>query len=207
MVLQAIRYTPSPTTSSEVSTSSISIPPSLQILNQLDLPHNTSYISINSVSDAYNAIKSMAVRGAPAIAIVAALSVCVATHHSNLSPWPSSASEMQKTIAEMLHELGRSRPTAVNLMDAVRKLETVVERSVQEGQREANGVREVYIKAAEKMLVDDVQDNERIGQWGAKWIVERAGEKRVAVLTHCNTGYVFPLRQRVSTADLDPELL
>jgi len=51
-----------------------------------------------------------------------------------------------------------------------------------------------YVEAAEKMLVDDVKDNENIGRFGAEWILGNAevgeGEVkgRVAVLTHCNTG-------------------
>ena len=48
-----------------------------------------------------------------------------------------------------------------------------------------------YLKEAELMLVHDLSDNQNIGAYGAKWILERAaaqGQSKVNVLTHCNTG-------------------
>jgi methylthioribose-1-phosphate isomerase len=48
-----------------------------------------------------------------------------------------------------------------------------------------------YVAAAEKMLEDDLADNQAIGKLGAEWILRHASKEkggRVSVLTHCNTG-------------------
>lgn len=75
----------------------------------------------------------------------------------------------------------------MNLADAAAKLRKVVE----EASKKGGDVRGAYVAAAEKMLVDDVSDNEGIGKHGAEWILKNAkypSEGGVSVLTHCNTG-------------------
>ncbi|KAF8247452.1 putative translation initiation factor [Wilcoxina mikolae CBS 423.85] len=167
MALQAIQYTRS----------------TLNILNQLELPHSSIYVPIKDCEDAYDAIKRMVVRGAPAIAIVAALALAVELENSNSRALP--VVKARAIISERLDYLVTSRPTAVNLSDAATKLKAVVADITEDG----NQVVERYIQAAEKMLVDDVADNKNIGDFGAQWILDNAGgEQKVAVLTHCNTG-------------------
>jgi methylthioribose-1-phosphate isomerase len=167
MALQAIQYTRG----------------SLNILDQLKLPHLSIYVPIKDSKDAYYAIKRMVVRGAPAIAIVAALALAVELENSNSRALP--ACEAKAFIAEQLDYLITSRPTAVNLSDAATKLKAAVADIAEDG----NKVVERYIQAAEKMLGDDVADNKSIGDFGAQWILDNAGgEQKVAVLTHCNTG-------------------
>lgn len=130
----------------------------------------------------------MVVRGAPAIAIVAALALAVelhttATTTTTIQSMPPA--DIKKLISVKLDYLVGSRPTAVNLSDAVTKLKRVVISTSDDE------VVERYIEAAEKMLVDDVADNKNIGEYGAKWILSQkkeGGSPQVAVLTHCNTG-------------------
>ena len=168
MVLEAIKYTRG----------------TLLILDQLQLPYKTHYDEIHTSTDAWHAIKEMRTRGAPAIAIVAALALAVELTNSNLSSIPEEVADF---IIEKLEYLVTSRPTAVNLADAAAKLSKVVE----EASKKGGDVREAYVTAAEKMLVDDVADNEGIGKYGAEWIAKNAkysGEGGVSVLTHCNTG-------------------
>lgn len=172
MVLQAIKYTRG----------------QLEILDQLKLPHQEEYDHVYSSTDAWHAIKEMRTRGAPAIAIVAALALAVELVNMKLTP---VAEEVKVFILEKLNYLVTSRPTAVNLADAARKLKKTTEDAA--GAEGANGesVREAYVAAAEKMLIDDVNDNENIGKHGAEWIVKNteAGKKgKVSMLTHCNTG-------------------
>jgi methylthioribose-1-phosphate isomerase len=173
MVLEAIKYTRG----------------TLQILDQLRLPFTTHYDSIYSSTDAWHAIKEMRTRGAPAIAIVAALSLAVELSNAKISSIPE---EVSLFILEKLEYLVTSRPTAVNLADAARKLGAVVKEEAKREGCSGDAVRGVYVEAAEKMLVDDVRDNEDIGKFGAEWIVKNSGldGKSVSVLTHCNTGYV-----------------
>lgn len=184
-MLQAIKY--SPATTNE--------PASLQILDQLLLPHQTAYLTIGSCEDAFDAIKQMKVRGAPAIAIVAALAL--ATEISTSTKKPQSASEEGEWIVERLQYLKKSRPTAVNLGDAVNKLSRVVRRAAESPEADAQSVARQYVKTAERMLVDDVSDNMAIGDNGGRWIMEhtKAGnlkakdaEQKLKVITICNTG-------------------
>ena len=172
MVLQAIKYSRG----------------QLEILDQLKLPHAEEYDHIYSSTDAWHAIKEMRTRGAPAIAIVAALGLAVELTNMKLS---SVAEEVKIFIIEKLDFLVTSRPTAVNLADAARKLRKTTEDSASKEGANGESVRKAYVAAAEKMLGDDVSDNENIGKHGAEWIVKNteAGKKgQVSMLTHCNTG-------------------
>ncbi|RMY79436.1 hypothetical protein D0863_00079 [Hortaea werneckii] len=169
MVLQAVRYQPG----------------SLEILNQLKLPHQEEYDAVRSAEDGWHAIKEMRTRGAPAIAIVAALSLAVELQNTTLS---DKAEEVAALIVEKLDYLVTSRPTAVNLADAARKLKKIVESAAGAEQSSGDSVAKAYCDAAAQMLISDVSDNEGIGKYGAEWIEKQAGGGKVSVVTHCNTG-------------------
>lgn len=180
MVLEAIRYERG----------------NLKILDQLKLPYEEVFLNITGPEDAWTAIKKMQVRGAPAIAIVAALSLAVwgAQHLQDAATKSSLGSQIivAKTLSQYLTYLVTSRPTAVNLADAASKLDAVITAAVVEPGATALKVIEAYIEAAEQMLVDDVHDNENIGRFGGEWLLANTeaaqmGEK-VSILTHCNTG-------------------
>ncbi|KAE8365766.1 Methylthioribose-1-phosphate isomerase [Aspergillus caelatus] len=164
----------------------------LAIIDQLQLPHVEKYITIHTSEEGWHAIKEMRVRGAPAIAIVAALSLASElTTLITRNKLPSNAIETQTFITEKLHYLVSSRPTAVNLSDAAGKLETIVAESVKMPESTGHTVATAFMRAAEAMLVKDVEDNRKIGAYGAEWISENALSKNVTkatVLTHCNTG-------------------
>lgn len=185
MVLQAIKYSRG----------------HLGILDQLRLPHEEVYNNIKNSKDAWHAIKSMQVRGAPAIAIVAALSVAVeaaecveSLDHGNKHTAPSKTASANATAEQMglqLDYLVTSRPTAVNLADAASKLKVIVNTAASKSDSDCRAVLEAYTAAAEQMLIDDVKDNEAIGKHGGAWIMEHARiskDTKVSVITHCNTG-------------------
>ncbi|KAL1852333.1 S-methyl-5-thioribose-1-phosphate isomerase [Paecilomyces lecythidis] len=164
----------------------------LSILDQLQLPHVVEYIEIRSAEEGWHAIKEMKVRGAPAIAIVAALSLAVELEtlikDGKLS---ANAEEVQLLIREKLHYLTTSRPTAVNLSDAARKLEAHVSTQARESGSTGKSVASAFIEAAAQMLKDDLADNQNIGKYGADWLIQnaaRTGQQEINVLTHCNTG-------------------
>ncbi len=188
MVLQAIDYRPA----------TESLGSSLQILDQLLLPHQTSFFAVPTCGDAHDAIEKMQVRGAPAIAIVAALALAVQLNAEVLEgKLPSTAEDTKDYVGRRLDYLKTSRPTAVNLGDAVSKLKIVVKRAAFQPHSTSKTVVEAYIAGAERMLVDDVSDNKAIGEHGATWIATHtvAGRRRkdgqeqeLKILTHCNTG-------------------
>ncbi|KAJ5736661.1 Methylthioribose-1-phosphate isomerase [Penicillium malachiteum] len=162
----------------------------LEILDQLQLPFVEKFIPIQSTEDGWHAIKDMKVRGAPAIAIVAMLSLAAELHTlSAASKVPESPEETQALIISKLNYLVTSRPTAVNLSDAARKLEALVTGQSKEAGATGLGLVAAFNQAAEHMLGKDLEDNQRIGHHGAEWIKAHATKTGdVAVLTHCNTG-------------------
>jgi methylthioribose-1-phosphate isomerase len=168
---------------------------SLEILDQLRLPHEEVYIPIKNKEEAWHAIKDMKVRGAPAIAIVAALALAVElgngkrTSAEELARDPEIVEAFRKKhIDEALDYLVTSRPTAVNLADAAGKLKAIMKQEGKNARAHTSHMRTAYIAATEKMLIDDVTDNEGIGRHGAEWLMKHSLNTPVNVITHCNTG-------------------
>ena len=179
MTLKAISYDPSG--------------PSLSILDQLQLPHRTVWLSVPDDISAFAAIREMRVRGAPAIAIVAALSVAVDVSRESKQDRFCTPRQSMDFIFGRLNALLESRPTAVNLRDAVTKLTKWIQYADQllegvETSAAARAICDQYVYAAELMLKDDVRDNKSIGKEGARWIEDLSPDTKVSVLTHCNTG-------------------
>lgn len=160
---------------------------SLQILDQLLLPQQSRYERVGSVRQAWEAIRAMKVRGAPAIALVGCLSVAVELQAGAGGPGPVA---LVAFVRDALSFLVTARPTAVNMARAARNL---ADAAAQEAEREGateEAVRERVIRYAEDMLEKDLKDNRSIGDLGAQHLLERAAPKggKVTVLTHCNTG-------------------
>lgn len=141
-----------------------------------------------NVQNGHAAIKTMKTRGAPAIAIVAALSLAVDLNTRFENGEFNTVDQVVQFLHESLEYLKTSRPTAVNLFDAAAKLSKVIDQAASNTSDPAVVVN-AYLEAAEKMLVDDVQDNKNIGKYGAEYIAEHVKDKEhISVLTHCNTG-------------------
>ncbi|PNX96785.1 methylthioribose-1-phosphate isomerase, partial [Trifolium pratense] len=132
-----------------------------------------------------NAIQDMVVRGAPAIAIAAALSLAVEV--SNLEDFNGSTDDAVYFLQKKLEYLVSSRPTAVNLSDAATKLKEIISKAAATTS-EAKGVFQAYLEASEIMLEDDVASNRAIGTYGASVIQNQTEKQKLSVLTHCNTG-------------------
>uniref|UniRef100_K3ZJ41 Methylthioribose-1-phosphate isomerase n=1 Tax=Setaria italica TaxID=4555 RepID=K3ZJ41_SETIT len=158
---------------------------SLRLLDQRKLPLEVDYIDVKDSADGWNAIRDMVVRGAPAIAIAAALALAVEVSGLDFTGTPAGAASF---VSKKLEYLVSSRPTAVNLSDAATKLQTLVSKTA-ETAKDAKAIFQVYIEAAETMLIDDVADNKAIGSHGAEFLQKQLGNsKNISVLTHCNTG-------------------
>ncbi|CAF2158080.1 unnamed protein product [Brassica rapa] len=163
-------------------------PGSLQLLDQQrKLPLETTYLEIRDAADGWSAIQEMVVRGAPAIAIAAALSLAVEV--SNFSGFDGSSAEAVTFLENKLDYLVSSRPTAVNLADAALKLKQVIANALASSAAEPNSIFKAYIEAAENMLEDDVASNKAIGTFGSSLLRQQAkNPDKLSVLTHCNTG-------------------
>lgn len=168
----------------------------LEILNQLLLPHTIEYVEINTVEEAHDAIKSMKIRGAPAIASLAALYVALYLKRSlNTTPaakFLASTESLVADITPILDYLYTARPTAVNLGAAMRRLHQALAASVAAAEDVQSATRRL-IKEAEDVSNEDVGRNKEMARLGGEWLIEQVkqrggGGKELNVLTVCNTG-------------------
>ncbi|KAM3557342.1 hypothetical protein ARSEF4850_005110 [Beauveria asiatica] len=169
--LQAVRYTRG----------------QLQVLDQLRLPHEFHYDNVATRQEAFDSIASMRTRGAPAIAIVASLGLAVELH--NGSAPDGSTKDIVSYIDTALDYLKESRPTAVDLTNAINQLKARIRAAGDAATKDE--VVQAFIDEAEKIFEKDLETNLAIGDYGAEWLRAQVGassDKQVSVLTHCNTG-------------------
>ncbi|APA06794.1 hypothetical protein SS1G_04585 [Sclerotinia sclerotiorum 1980 UF-70] len=145
----------------------------LEVLDQLRLPHEFVYDNVSTCEEAFDSIKSMRVRGAPAIAIVAALALAVELHHEK--DGSKTKQEAVQYINKRLDYLLGSRPTAVDLSNAIKLLKRVSQSAAEatnalDDSAACADVRKGYIDAAEKILEDDLTTNLAIGRYGAEYL-------------------------------------
>ncbi|KAF8160803.1 Methylthioribose-1-phosphate isomerase [Crassisporium funariophilum] len=169
----------------------------LEIVNQLLLPHTTEFIPINSIEDAHDAIKSMKIRGAPAIASLAALSVSqYLTRALRASPPPeylASLESLKPHIDGILAFLFTSRPTAVNLGAATRRLTKTLDDGIA-ARKDPRVVAEDLVGEGKAVAEEDVGRNREMAKWAGEWLAERVRSRNLDasgglnVLTVCNTG-------------------
>ncbi|KAL5523878.1 MRI1 [Sanghuangporus baumii] len=168
----------------------------IEIVNQLLLPHVVEFVKIDSIEDAHDAIKTMKIRGAPAIASLASLAFASSLSRAlKTSPSPSflsSPESLRAHVQPQLHFLFTARPTAVNLGAAIRRLRRVLDEGVREG-RDARTIAESLAREGHAVADEDIGRNREMSKHGAEWLVDLTkgrGEDASAVnlLTVCNTG-------------------
>jgi len=140
------------------------------IIDQRRLPQQEIYVTCTDHGQVAEAIRSMAIRGAPAIGVAAAMGIALGMQHA------SSAEEFDP-IAEAL---ARTRPTAVNLFWAIARMRLVF--CAMRG-RPLEEIQERLVAEAQQILMEDLAVNECIGRNGAALIPDGK-----TVLTHCNAG-------------------
>ena len=168
---------------------------SMVLLDQKKLPMTTCYDAVTSAEDAWHAIHDMRVRGAPAIAIAAALGLAVEIRAKQASF--SDAKTCAAHLCERLDYLSTSRPTAVNLHNAVRDLKKTVNDEAAKASSTSASVSSAYITAAEKMLKDDERDNGAMSEFGSEHILancRKTTDGKVKIVTICNTGSLATAR-------------
>ena len=144
----------------------------LILLDQRRLPAEEIYLEFDDVKSVAQAITDMVVRGAPAIGITAAYGVVIAAR-KRLQESPDS---WQQDMDADLTLLAESRPTAVNLFWAIKRMREVIDIG-------GDNPLEQLEQAAKRIHQDDLEANQRMGQAGAEYI-----QPGSSVLTHCNTG-------------------
>ncbi len=153
---------------------------SLKMINQPALPAAVEFVQCSTVSDVATAIKTMVVRGAPAIGATGAYGMAIAAREREEGANENLIERMKR--AKKI--LDAARPTAVNLSWATQRMlsfaELVVARQIAQTD---DAIADLILKEAANLSYEDIQINCRMAQCGANVIPERAN-----ILHHCNTG-------------------
>lgn len=150
----------------------------LRLLDQRRLPLEITYLDCRDHSVVADAIRKMVVRGAPAIGSAAAYGLLLAARVYAACPasWPFDHFKQQ--LASAAEELRCTRPTAVNLEWALRRLLTAVDQT-----RSLAEAVQVLEREAALIASEDIEANRAIGKFGAVLIKDGAN-----IITHCNAG-------------------
>lgn len=156
----------------------------VRLIDQTALPQQVRMIECRTPGDVERAIRTMQVRGAPAIGAAAAYGMALAALEFGNA---YHAGAMLGHIQEVAGRLKEARPTAVNLAWAVERMLLVAERVlVNQGDyapEVVDAAKAAMLAEAHAIADEDVRTNRQIGAHGATLIPQRA-----SILTHCNTG-------------------
>ena len=150
--------------------------PVVTIIDQTLLPNETKLLHLTALADLCEAIKSLRIRGAPAIGCAAAAGVAMAAWRDETTSAEAFIAHLDDAIAH----LAATRPTAVNLFWALERMKGIVHGSP--GQSRF-GLAQALLREAEAIIADDLARCRMIGRYGRRLIKPDS-----RVLTHCNAG-------------------
>jgi methylthioribose-1-phosphate isomerase len=148
------------------------------MIDQRKLPSAEVYVTCKSAAEVAKAIKTMVIRGAPAIGVAAAMGIALGMGKSKATGTKQFATEFQKTCDLM----AATRPTAVNLFWAIDRMKRVFAEAALAG----GSVMEIKARLeaeAQRIHDEDVASCRSVGAHGAALVPDSA-----SVLTHCNAG-------------------
>jgi methylthioribose-1-phosphate isomerase len=147
---------------------------SVIMIDQTKLPNELLYVKYSDYVQVANAIKTLVVRGAPAIGVSGAFGLALAALQSEAA----TKEEMVSDLNNAKKVLFETRPTAVNLAWGLEKIMQVA-RSC----KDAEEIKKTVVETAKQMAEDDIKINMTMGKNGSKLI-----DNNDTVLTHCNAG-------------------
>jgi methylthioribose-1-phosphate isomerase len=148
----------------------------IKFIDQTLLPHKLKYVSTDDIYRLWRAIKRLEIRGAPAIGIAGALGIVLGVKNSRAKTFDKFFKELQNSSKH----LGSSRPTAVNLFWALKRMENVARDNSSKPVAE---IKNILLKEALKIIDEDMKSCRRMARFGSK-LVKRGSR----ILTHCNAG-------------------
>ena len=148
----------------------------VRFIDQTKLPTEETYITCKTHEQVADAIRAMVVRGAPAIGVAAAMGIAVGMKNSKAE----TAGELKRELDQICDNMGKTRPTAVNLFWAIGRMQEKFERL---RVRPVEQIKRELIDEAKRMHAEDIAANQAMGRHGATLMPSEGG-----VLTHCNAG-------------------
>jgi methylthioribose-1-phosphate isomerase len=148
----------------------------VRMIDQTRLPAEKEFVDCRTIEEVGHAIKSMVIRGAPAIGVAAAMGVSLGADSIEDSTFEGFYQELE----EKCDRLGQSRPTAVNLAWAIKRMKDVAQSN------KSLSIIELKSRLKEEaltILTEDIATNEAMGQHGQTLVKDGN-----VILTHCNAG-------------------
>ena len=150
--------------------------PGVRFIDQTKLPTEETYVVCKTDEQVAEVIRTMVVRGAPAIGVAAAMGIALGMKNSRAQ----RVGELKQELDLICDNMGKTRPTAVNLFWAIRRMQEKFERL---RVRPVAQIKQELIEEAKRMHAEDIAANQAMGRHGAPLMPSEGG-----VLTHCNAG-------------------
>ncbi len=162
------------------------------IIDQTRLPGRTELIRLKTAQEIWDAIYLLKVRGAPAIGVTAALGLYILCKDLETDDF----AEFLEKLRKEKDYLDSSRPTAVNLSWALKRMEAVAVKAGAEG-KSVSEVKELLHREALRIREEDIEVCRRIGEYGLELVKPGDG-----ILTHCNAGKLATVKYGTATAPI-----
>ena len=146
------------------------------MLDQKLLPAKEIYNTYTDYRGVAEAIRSMVIRGAPAIGVAAAMGIALGVKNADVK----TLDELDREFERICDAMARTRPTAVNLFWAIERMKSVYSRMRFKG---IDAIRVALVMESLQMHQQDVEANREMGRFGQELIPGEA-----SILTHCNAG-------------------
>jgi methylthioribose-1-phosphate isomerase len=148
----------------------------VRFIDQTKLPTEEVYVTCKTYEEVADVIRNMVVRGAPAIGVAAAMGIALGVKNSKAT----NVGELKRELDVICDVLGKTRPTAVNLFWAMRRMKDKFEAL---RIRPLPQIKQALVEEAVRMHAEDIAANQAMGRFGAT-LMPVNGD----VLTHCNAG-------------------
>jgi methylthioribose-1-phosphate isomerase len=148
----------------------------VRFLDQTKLPTEETYVNCTTHQEVADVIRNMVVRGAPAIGVSAGMGIALGVKNSKAE----AVGQLKVEFDEICDVIGKTRPTAVNLFWAIRRMQQKFE-SLRV--RPVAQIKLAIVEEAQRMHAEDIAINQEMGRRGAALMPASGG-----VLTHCNAG-------------------
>ena len=153
-------------------------PGAVVMIDQRKLPGREIYVHCKTPVEVARAIKTMVIRGAPAIGVAAAMGIALGMQRSRAQGTKQFAVEFNKLCDLM----AGTRPTAVNLFWAIKRMRSAFGAAVQAGQS-VDEIKARLVAESTAIHDEDVESCRTMGRFGAAVVPDNA-----RILTHCNAG-------------------
>ncbi|SRR5581483_247537 len=148
----------------------------VRLIDQRKLPAEEVFVTCRTYQEVAEAIRNMTVRGAPAIGVAAAMGIALGVRASAAA----SVDVLRREFESVCEVIGATRPTAVNLFWAIRRMRETFARN---SHLPVAQLQRALVAEAQQMYLEDIAANQAIGRHGATLLPANGG-----VLTHCNAG-------------------